>query len=155
MDQASAWTKRPALHPAFFVFLTFLVGTMLGCSEGVDRVKVTGQVLIDGKPVPAVFIRVYPKGARDSSSDLDAEGRFDLRSYNPGDGVPLGTHKVTINGREILQNRQQKWHAPPKYTRVGSSGLTLEVTGSTDDAVIELTWGKGKPFIKKSGRSSE
>ena len=155
MDQASAWTKRPALYAAVLASLTFLVGTMLGCSEGVDRVKVTGQVLIDGKPVPAGAIRVYPKGARDSSSKIDSEGRFDLRSYNPGDGVPLGTHKVTISGREILKNRQQKWHAPPKYSRIGSSGLTLEVTGSTDDAVIELTWGEGKPFIQKSGRSSE
>lgn len=173
MDQASAWTSRriastkatkplgksglvsQRLPVATLSTLAILVGLATGCSEGIERVKVSGQVLIDGEPVPAGFIRVYPKGARDSSSNLDSEGRFELRSYNPGDGVPLGTHIVTINGSQMLSQYQKKWHAPPKYSRISSSGLTLEVTGSTEDAIIELTWSGGKPFVQKVNSSGE
>ncbi len=136
--------------------LAVFVSMAAGCSEEVERVRVSGQVLIDGKPVKAGFIRVYPKGARDSSSNLDSEGRFDLRSYKPGDGVPLGTHIVTVNGSEMISQSQKKWHAPPGYSRISSSRLKLEVSGSTEDAVIELTWGKkGKPFIQRLGSGGE
>ena len=143
---ASAMPRRSI---ATLVSMAILASMVVGCSEGVERVRVSGQVLIDGEPVTAGFIRVYPKGVRDSSSNLDAEGRFELRSYKPGDGVALGTHIVTVNGSEMLSPNQKKWHAPPGYSRISSSGLKLEVTGSTEDAVIELTWGKGKPFIQK------
>lgn len=173
MDQASACTSCLAsstratkalgkcgfyllrLPIAWLVSLAVVVGMSSGCSEGVERVKVSGRVLIDGNPVPAGFIRVFPEGARDSSSNLDSEGRFELRSYNPGDGVPLGTHKVVVNGSQMLSPYQKQWHAPPEYSRISSSGLTLEVTGSTEDAVINLTWEGGKPFVQKVNKTGE
>lgn len=128
--------------------VALLLGVSVGCSKGIDRVKVAGQVLIDGEPLTVGFIRVYPEGARDSSSKLDSEGRFDLRTYKPGDGIPLGTHVVTVNGSEWLNATRKKWHSPPKYARVATSSLSIDVTGPTEDVVIELTWGGGKPFVE-------
>lgn len=153
LDKSGFLSSRVAF--VTIVGLTILVSMSPGCSKGIERVKVSGHVLIDGKPVPAGFIRVFPKGARDSSSNLDSEGRFELRSYNPGDGVPLGTHKVTVNGSQMVSPYKKKWYAPPKYSRISTSGLTLEVTGSTEDAIIELTWSGGKPFVQKVNRSGE
>jgi hypothetical protein len=42
-----------------------------------------------------------------------------------------------------------KWHAPKKYFRYKSSGLTEEITGPTDSLVINLTWDGGKPFVER------
>jgi hypothetical protein len=116
-------------------------------------VPVSGRVLIDGEPVEHGNIRIFPQDERAASGKLGPDGRFELTTYEKGDGCVLGTHAVTVNALEPIDANSQRWHAPEKYRNVETSGLTLEVTEATDNAVIELTWSGGKPYIERTGLS--
>ena len=126
-------------------YLLLMLVVAAGCSDGrPKRVPVSGQVLIDGEPVRAGSIRFVPEGARPSSSDLDAEGRFTLRCFEKDDGAVLGTHRVEVAAREI-EGESVRWYAPNEYSDFRSSGLAVEITEPTDSLIIELTWGSKKP----------
>jgi hypothetical protein len=125
-----------------------------GCEGRPTRYKVSGQVLIDGKPLPAGQMIVMPDNARRATAILDENGRFTLTTYDQdgqGDGVVPGTHKVGITAFENVGPNKLKWHAPKKYIDPETSGLTLSVTQDTNDAVINLTWNGGAPFFESAG----
>jgi hypothetical protein len=139
------------------VFLAAIAVTMAmlsGCGDGrPSRVPVSGQVLIDGKPLDYGFIRLVPKGARPASAEIGADGRFTLKTFEPGDGAVLGTHPVMILAAEPLTSTKQRWHAPKKYADPAASGLTATIDGPTDSLVIKLTWDGGKPFVETVSNS--
>jgi hypothetical protein len=110
----------------------------------------TGQVLIDGKPLTHGSVKFVPTGARPSVAKLDEEGRFTLSCYGDQDGIVPGIHRVSVNGSEYISNNQRKWHAPPKYFRFQTSGLTQEITEETESVEINLTWNGGKPFVERT-----
>ena len=121
-----------------------------GCSDGrPERALVSGQVLIDNEPLSFGFIRFVPKGARPSGGTLDENGRFTLSCDGENDGIVPGVHRVQVNAGEWISNNERKWHAPPKYFRYQTSGLTQEITGPTDSLVIQLTWDGRKPFVER------
>jgi len=120
-----------------------------GCSDGrPDRVPVSGQVLIDGKPLGYGVIRLIPSDARPATGQLDAEGRFTLKTFEDGDGAVLGTHPVMILAAESISSTKQRWHAPKKYANAKTSDLTATIDGPTDSLLIELSWEGGKPFVE-------
>ncbi len=139
----------------YFSWLVIAIAALscsLGCGDGrPTRVPVSGRVLIDGEPVVHGNIRVFPQNARAASGQLGPDGRFELTTYDKGDGCVLGTHVVTVNALEPINANSQRWHAPHKYRDVGTSDLTLEVTEANDAVEIQLTWDGGKPFIERSG----
>lgn len=124
--------------------LTLVVGvaavvTAQGCGrQGIERVPVAGQVLLDGEPLAHGTIRVEPAGARVAAAKLDREGRFVLTTYKPGDGVPLGTHPVAVNAAEQIGSNSVRWHAPEKYSDATLSGLTVMITGPEENLIVEL-----------------
>lgn len=121
-----------------------------GCGDGrPKRVPVSGRVLIDDKPLTYGFIRLTPSGARPATATLDAEGRFTLTTFEPDDGVVLGTHPVSVLAAEPLSGSTQRWHAPKKYANPRTSGLSVTIDGPNDDLVIRLTWASGKPFVER------
>lgn len=123
--------------------------TLVGCSDGrPTRVAVSGTVLIDGQPLTRGIIQFVPEGTRPAAGKIDEQGRFTLTSYDGGDGVVLGTHRVMVAAKEMVGESKAKWLAPPKYADFRKSGLTVEVTEPTDDLTIELSWDGGKPFVK-------
>lgn len=131
--------------------LLAVMATALGCGDGrPDRVQMTGQVLIDGEPLTHGFVRFIPDDARPSGAELDEEGRFTLSCYEEEDGVIPGVHRVEVDASEWISSTKRKWHAPPKYFSYKTSGLTQEVTESTESLVINLTWDGGKPFIERT-----
>jgi hypothetical protein len=136
------------LKSGSFISLILLLLTA-GCGDGrPKRVPVSGQVLIDGQPLAAGIIRVIPKDARPAMSYLDANGRFQLTTFNQGDGCVEGTHRVVVLGNR-RQGGRVEWLAPKKYWSQTSSGLTATIDGPTDSMVIELTWDGGKPFFER------
>jgi hypothetical protein len=123
---------------------------VIGCGDGrPDRLQVSGQVLIDGKPLSYGFVRFVPKGGRPAGGRLDEQGRFTLSSYGTNDGIIPGVHRVEVDASEEISSTQKKWHAPKKYFRYKSSGLEQEIAGPTDSLVINLTWDGGKPFVER------
>lgn len=122
-----------------------------GCNKGPKIVPVSGQVLIDGKPLCQGSVAFAPSNWRASGGTLDSEGRFRLEIQERNrivDGTVLGVQRVIVSGAERISKTQTKWHAPPKYADFTTSGLTYDVTGPIDNATINITWAGGKPFIE-------
>ena len=114
---------------------------LAGCGDGRPaRVPVSGQVLVDGRPLTTGSIRVVPSGARAAQGTIGEDGRFTLTTYEEGDGCVQGTHRVEVTA---IENVDQLAHRliPEKYGDVATSDLTVTIDGPTDSLVIELTGG--------------
>ncbi|MAX37819.1 hypothetical protein [Gimesia sp.] len=92
--------------PRFFCLL-MLPLILTGCSgksnDLPDLAEVTGQVTLDGKPLPDAIIDFYPQGAqqkkqaRASTAATDEEGKYSLMYNNDTAGAILGDHMVRIS----------------------------------------------------------
>ncbi len=78
-----------------------------------DTFPVTGRVLIDGDPVKDVAVRCLGEAGIDkksptvSSAFTDAEGKFEISTYESGDGVPVGKYVLTFEwGKLNLMSMQ-------------------------------------------------
>jgi hypothetical protein len=115
----------------------------VGCSDRPHIVPVSGQVLIDGKPLGYGFVRFSSGEGRPALGRLDKEGRFRLTTYESGDGAIVGSHRIAILAHQITDTGI-KWHAPSRYADYATSGLTQEISEPTDSLVINLTQDKEK-----------
>lgn len=165
MTNTDSTSATEAVQPDTFhrnvaLTLTILFGwtcvMAVGCGDGrPERVAVSGQVLIDGKPLEGGSIKFVPQGARPSMGTIDDEGRFALTCFDGGDGAIPGKHRIEIFSNEILSQTAVRWYAPKKYSSFLTSGLEVEVTEPTDSLEIHLTWDGGKPFLEKVSLGSE
>jgi len=70
-----------------------LLGT--GCNPS-NTIAVTGMVTHNGKPADKAEVHFTPAEGRPASGVTDAQGKFTLSTFSPGDGAMPGQHKVTI-----------------------------------------------------------
>lgn len=139
-----------AVSLGLFLLLGASCITFSGCGDGrPKRVPVSGQVLIDGKPLTWGFVRLLPENGRPATGEIGPDGRFTLTTFEDGDGAVLGTHDVIVLANEQLSETTRRWHAPKKYTNAATSGLTQTIDGPTDSLVINLTWDGGHPFTER------
>lgn len=129
------------------------VPTITGCGGNRPALKkMSGRVLLDGKPLTKGSVRLAPTDMRPAYGNLDSEGRFTLTTYEVGDGVAYGTHPVAVSSFEVRgpDDRQvREWYIPPKYGDTTSSGLTATIDDDTEELVFELSWGQEKgPVIE-------
>lgn len=109
------------------------VGLFAGCGEGRPKlVKVEGTVTFEGKPLEQGTVVFIPKEGRTASA-MVVDGRLtDLMTYEPGDGLPLGTHVVTVqsvkNAGDMYAPRESL--IPEKFGNPKTSGLSVTITGS-------------------------
>lgn len=123
--------------------------TAIGCGDGrPGRVPVSGQVLIDGKPLTFGEVLFVPDEGRPSRGKIDSSGHFKLSCFGESDGAILGTHKVAISAVEPLSATKYRWHAPKKLADHQTSGLTQEITGPVEDLAINLSWEGGSEFVE-------
>jgi len=145
----SSRSRRGAGVVASLLIAMTASAAVIGCGPSrPERVKVSGQVRIDGKPLGGGVIRLYPANARPASARIGADGRFTLKTFEDGDGAVLGTHPVTVTWIEHISDTQRRWRTPKKYDDPNSSGLTATIDGPTDSLTLELTWAGGKPFLE-------
>lgn len=116
-----------------------------GCGDGrPTRVKISGKVSIDGKPVNTGGVQFYPTaGGRRGGGPL-ASGSYQAMMYAPGDGLPVGEYSVAIISNKQVNETTVRWFVPEKYADAKTSGLTLSVTEASDSEHFELTW-EGTP----------
>ncbi|MDD3469866.1 MAG: hypothetical protein PHE53_07795 [Thermoguttaceae bacterium] len=76
---------------------------LMGCGSGSrleGLVPAEGVVTLNGTPVDGASVVFAPKGSTSPSSSAsaqtDAEGRFQMMTLNPGDGVYPGEYYVTV-----------------------------------------------------------
>ena len=136
----------------FLAALCVFVVLVAGCSDGrPKRVPVSGQVLIDGKPLTSGAVRFIPSSGRPSVGSIDSDGKFTLGCFDRADGVIPGTLRVEVNATESIDDNTTKWLAPKKYASVETSGLSETIESPTDSLTINLSWdGAPGPFIERT-----
>ncbi len=144
------------------VFLAGIAPLATGCNRnsGPERAIVTGEVTVNGAPLVAGVVKLYPteeSGAPMSAAEI-VDGTFVVNNLG---GAAVGKYRVEINaykmetskvGGETFENRIQ--YIPAKYNK--KSELTLEVPsgGSGVSPKFELTIDpKVLPRAGDTGRS--
>ena len=76
-----------------------LVAFFGGCGEtGPDLCPVTGTVIYQGGPVEDAVVAFRGEAATKlATGRTDAEGRFELTTFEDGDGAVAGKHQVTVS----------------------------------------------------------
>jgi hypothetical protein len=129
---------------------------LAGCGMGAGRAQVTGSVTLDGTPVKDAVVTFAPQaGGQPATGVSDAAGKFTLQTRQPGDGVELGLHDVTITGVKTsggppptadglsgaadMRQMKQEWFIPQRYSVRETARLTQEVTRGMPPVELKLT----------------
>jgi len=147
LDSSSLLAAGPAggqcglVPTSGWVLVLLLLASVAGCGPSRPATtRVSGLVTFKGAPVAEADVNFIPADGRPASGRTDAEGRFSLSTFVPGDGVLPGEHVVTVskqvasksNPDDIYQNYVDL--LPPQYGSLRTSPLraTVEAGGSHD-----------------------
>jgi hypothetical protein len=109
------------------------------------RTPVTGEVLYKGQPVEGATVIFSPtENGYPGIARTDAEGRFELQTFRPGDGAVPGLFQVAVRKVEVAAAQPasddseglavgEKSLLPVKYADPKFSGLTATVVAGSDD----------------------
>ncbi len=129
----------------FYICLLLLIA---GCNK---LKPLGGKVTFsDGKPLTTGMV-VFQTSTFEARGALDKEGKYQVGSYNNGDGIPPGTYQVFISGASQLEMGEKGMKDVPlidsKFTLPDESGLTFTVDGKnrTFDIVVD-------PYKNKKGK---
>jgi hypothetical protein len=109
----------------------FAVGALVlfGCSasDAPKTAPVSGTVTMQGKPLAGAGVTFFPTGKGPmATGNTNENGEFTLMTNRPGDGAPVGGHRVAIGNAEEGR-RKSGPNIPERYGKPDSSGLTAEV----------------------------
>lgn len=147
-----------AFHRYRYVSLAVSLATLFLCLlvvHGGDqrpvRVPVSGQVLLDGKPLTHGMIVFVPQQGRASTGSLDEQGRYMLTCFDGHDGTVPGKYRVEIAADGVPAEGDPPWPVPVRYSRCTTSGLTAEITARASDVDFKLTSEGRQPAVKAPG----
>ncbi|EDL57881.1 hypothetical protein [Gimesia maris] len=122
-----------------YLCLLMLSLILAGCSGKSDDLpelaEVTGQVTLDGNPLPDAIIDFYPQGAqqkkqsRASTAATDGEGKYSLMYNNNTAGAILGDHLVRISKTEGGAEVAGPEMLPKKYNETSTLKATVTKDG--------------------------
>lgn len=154
-----AMARTCCLHAAFAAGLVGLLCSA-GCGSGknsVETVPVRGKVSYNGEPVTEGTLSFEPvhdheggEGARTrrpAIGVIQADGTYEMSSFEAKDGVVPGEYKVAIQSYKGGPSPEdptaaEEWLIPKKYGNSSESGLTAKVPADETGAVeidFELT----------------
>lgn len=130
------------------VLLLLLVGVS-GCSDGrLALGKINGVVTIDGEPLEMGQI-VFVTDTRRAFGTIEDGQIVDVTTYQAGDGVAVGNHRVAIRPKvdeaELMKPPSKRSPSktdvmvPSKYHKAETSGLSVEIKKGTNELQFELT----------------
>ena len=126
---------------AWIAFPLLVAIGVVGCGPSRPATtRVTGTVTMNGQPVADADINFIPAAGRPASGRTDADGRFSLTTFVPGDGVQPGEHVVTVIKQVAKEGTTADIYQehvdllPPQYGSLQTSPLraTVEAGGSHD-----------------------
>lgn len=82
--------------------LPLFVAALAGCGPSrPPTAPVEGVVTLGGQPLEGAAVTFTPvEGGRPATGATDAQGRFRLSTFDPGDGAVLGEHVATVYKEE-------------------------------------------------------
>ena len=110
-----------------------------------EMVPVAGTVLFNGQPSQGATVVFAPEGHQyAATAKTDLSGRFELMTFDPGDGAVPGDYKVTVSLCEVIPLAggaiREEHHLPKRYLDFQTSGLTATVAAEgPNDVRLELT----------------
>lgn len=152
-------TKSNMNNRPFALVLAAALATIAFTGCGPDRPKtlrVRGVVTLDDAPVVNAAVMFSPEaGGRPAMGKTDDQGRFDLMTFETGDGALPGRHAVSVTLKEVsgvtadpdgLSGEvapggiKVKWLVPERYSDPNTSGLTVDVErGMPQPVEVRLT----------------
>jgi hypothetical protein len=123
-----------------------------GCSDRPKMAEVKGTVTLDGKPLPAGTVTFEMKGERPATAKIVNGKITEVTTFDPGDGVPVGQHRVAIAASEdtaaLAANPGDptpkgnymvgKSLIPAAYNNPDTSGLTAEIKPGENTVEFKL-----------------
>lgn len=123
------FSPRPMWSATVVVLCAAGLLVAVGCGKSSDRLDVDGRVTRkDGSPlVGATVMFRSSESGKYATGVTDKDGRYELGTSRPGEGIPPGDYRVTV-----MENRGDEDHPSPptvaqKYSLPGRSGLTFAV----------------------------
>lgn len=114
-----------------FVAMLAAFGVALpGCGPKYpETIPVAGTVTLDGKPVAGAAVVFTPEEGQQATGTTDDSGRFELSTFQLGDGALPGTHRVTVAKTTTDPDDEEKvvFIIPQKYGNLQTSELTCDV----------------------------
>jgi hypothetical protein len=128
MTSRMGWWGRSPL--AVGMACLFLSGCGGGDSGELPTVRVSGTLLVDGKPVSAGTVHFQPdKGP--PATGIVKDGKFTLTTYKEGDGAIPGKNRVSVEVVTEVPTKDgdttSKSLIAPKFMNPDESGIQLEV----------------------------
>jgi hypothetical protein len=116
----------------------------LGCGESaIERVPISGEVLIDGRPLGSGTIQFVPEEGRPSSALIQSDGHFAIASEAVGRtkevGAAPGRYRLQVASSKIIDEKTIQWNVPAKYADFRTSGLEIVIDKPTKDLRIQLS----------------
>lgn len=138
--------------------VVFAVAAVLSGCDRSDRPpmsKVSGIICFQGRPLAQAKVSFIPedKHLRPAMGTTDAQGRFTLTTYEPGDGAVTGLHRISVLARGPFTGtipshlgaayaEEQEEKGPPlipvSYFNPETSGLSEHVVGPEQSFQIDL-----------------
>jgi hypothetical protein len=129
--------------------LLALLPSLHGCGPTSPKcVPVTGTVTLDGEKVPGpgrIYFTVDPAGnaavARPGTAEFDADGKYQAKSFVPGDGLMPGKYLLRVDCWQTPPNMDGKpvvSFIPQKYQSGKGSGLELTVEPESRGIVFDI-----------------
>lgn len=115
-------------------------------------IPVHGLVRYNGKPLDGARVTFDNTAVGVSAYGVtDADGKFTLTTFEPGDGAVPGPQKIAVvkaqeTGHAAVKDAppvfrsggapHPRWLIPKRYSSVATSGLTAEVVEGSDKEII-------------------
>lgn len=144
---ADLWSSR---RRCLALLTLALFGLGCGRSDLPPMADAYGTLTLDGQPLPDAIISFTPKsGGRPSQAISDAQGEFQMGTFEVGDGALVGEHSVAINPKRspppayVINPKRATGYKPPfpdHYWSPNSSGFQASVkAGEDNEFSFELT----------------
>lgn len=142
------WSRRTAVALMGLGLIASIVGCGRRWEKALPTFPVSGQVFRDGKPLADALVVLHPQQAMDGKiqparGNTDAEGKFQLSTYNSGDGAAVGDYVVTVEYYEPIKEGGSVIAGPnvlpPEYSLLAHSKIKVHVPeGGTTVETIEV-----------------
>jgi hypothetical protein len=125
------------------LLLTLWAGYSFATRDGskMSVYAVTGTVLFEGQPAEGATVVLHPADRSITIRPrgvVDADGSFELTTYLPGDGAPVGEYKVTIDWRKPVEFAGDFLPGPNKLPEALASMATTKLHASVPRGGGEL-----------------